>query len=476
MEFEVIKEKGNLKAWRHDEGLVFQHDAPLDQSGWPTGGQAKHFILDVLGRERQCMNFFGVARCKTGRGWFRLTRANADVTLIEARVVFVRTRVNLNELNWSNDAKECDTLAESLSCIHDVQVCECPRPLTDVLAESCQLFPTAHGALNHPIWPSVPEGWLENVSALRPLAETDFPHLKALFSAWPLSGWSHATLYCFLLGQFHSNSLTHARPILWVDSAVRQRGKSMASQAITALIDGQESALTLSGDRKAAEETLVSHLVRGGRCANVANLDGRHHFKNDLLSNLSTDGADVRAKYGRETSRLYGNVLMTSSVLGRVTVHEDLLSRIWRVELPGEAEKLSVEPLDYAKTHREEIQREIITALARAAKYSEKTVTRFGDFESVAAAAYAVTFGLEHAEVKRSLETMARRRLVLQHSVMMDLVSSRPELFDEPLIRQSFDRVAKLDAAHYDGAGAFELVLQGGEWREEEPASGAAAA
>ena len=30
--------------------------------------------------------------------------------------------------------------------------------------------------------------------------------------------------------------------------------------------------------------------------------------------------------------------------------------------------------------------------------------------------------------------------------------------------------------ADYDGAGAFELVLQGGEWREEEPASGAAAA
>ena len=142
----------------------------------------------------------------------------------------------------------------------------------------------------------------------------------------------------------------------------------MASQAITALIDDQESALTLSGDRKAAEETLVSHLVRGGRCANVANLDGRHHFKNDLLANLATDGADVRAKYARETSRLYGNVLMASSVLGRVTVHEDLLSRIWRVELPGEAEKLPVEPLDYAKAHREAIQREIITALARAAE------------------------------------------------------------------------------------------------------------
>lgn len=467
--FELAYRRGDLVLWRYLGHLVYQQVA--DSNGnpaWPSSGQAKNFVLETLGKERLCLNFYGVPRCRTPSGWWRLTRSKADVALINAGVVFVRCRESdLNDLKWSNGARDCDgSLDEKLALVNGVQVCDCPRALAEVLAESCEHFETAQGSINHPVWPEAPEGWLSLPQDVRPLRDTDFAHLRTLFSAWDLSPWSHAALHCFLLGHFHADALRYARPILWLDSGTRECGKSVASQAVTALVDGRESALTLPSDRKSAEETLVSHLVRGGRCANVANLDGRHHFKSELLSNLSTDGADARAKYARETSRIYGNVLMASSVLGRVTVHEDLLSRVWRVELPRTG-KLRVEPLDYARDHREELHREVLTAHARALPHDVPTVTRFGRFEAAAAAAYAVVFGLTHEEVQRRLETARQRGQVLQHGVMTDLVAKRPELFDEPLAPTHDDSPAKRKLERYDGAGALGLVLRGGVWEPE---------
>jgi hypothetical protein len=274
-------------------------------------------------------------------------------------------------------------------------------------------------------------------------------------------------LYSYLFGAFHKCSLNQPRPLLFVDSVEQGVGKSVTGEAIATLVD--EEPRTLSLDRNTNEgDEIVAQLAMGNRCLVLPNLAHRRNWTNTLLATLCTDvGQARRLKYAAKATTFYGTLGITSAVLGAITLHRDLISRLWRVSLHGEAKPaLHPVPQEYAAEHRLELQAEIMLAHERATPYEAKLSTRFPQFERAGCAAYAVFAALPHEQVSVLMQQAERARHFLRDEVMQSLHIKHPELFRDKLPWQGVGESQDW-LRDYDGAHGFGYVLEDGQWNAQ---------
>lgn len=255
-------------------------------------------------------------------------------------------------------------------------------------------------------------------------------HLSRLFSAFGLAAPDHCALYAHLLACFHAASLDHPRPILFVDSWVPERGKSEVGSALATLLDGAPSSIPLAGTRDQITEQVTAHLLRGGRTLVGHNLSARESWNNVFLVSLSTDdNVSQRPKYGRETVSFPGVVVVLNGVYGEFSLHPDVITRIFRVQLPGDAGRLDPAPRTYARRHRDDIISEILEVHRAAAPWRSHTLSRFADFEEAGLSAYARAFKLSHEEVQERFSRALRGAWGLAPEAVSELFRVAPEAF-----------------------------------------------
>lgn len=291
----------------------------------------------------------------------------------------------------------------------------------------------ANGILNHPVHGPAPE-WVFNFPPTLPPANNNYPHLRALFSALDplLPPEARATLYTFLLGCFHSCSLSGARPVLFVDSWIQGVGKTQICQAISTLLDGQDMSISSGASRSKLYDELVAHYLTH-RSAYIDNIDNRADYNNTLLATICTGEPHPRGKYDRETSALIGRVVMLNSVFGAASIHRDLVDRMARVELRGEPlPALTPLPSAYAKEHRNEIIAEILHALAASEVSGGSCVeaqSRFPEFTNAGARAASFVLGRDLGSLLEDLAAARRSAGSLESGPMAHLYKDHPERF-----------------------------------------------
>jgi hypothetical protein len=329
--------------------------------------------------------------------------------------------------------------------------------------------PDLDGFLNHPI-AGVPNGvWRERRPWRCPTGSpgADSPHLRALFSGLPLDPAGHAALHMYLFGAFHAVSLENEKPLLFVDSWVRGRGKSEVCDAIQILLEGSRCAIEASPARQAFHDSLIAHLVSGARVVPLHNLEGRPDYMNETFASIATDGGlSTRPKYGRESLRFPGVLPILNGVYGAFSLHKDLLCRCWRVELPGVAQALTLRPREYAEAHRDEIIAEILQAHKRATIQGARSpVTRFAEFERCAGRAYRQAFALGEGETWDRIKKMQCGATALLQSGVRALYSAHPRAFEAPhdkVVGGRFDTGPK--EVPHTGATALGFTFNGDTW------------
>jgi hypothetical protein len=222
--------------------------------------------------------------------------------------------------------------------------------------------------------------------------------LPRLLGPLNLTAPSHCIAMSYLLGLFHAASLDYARPILFVDSWVRGRGKSELGRALVRLLDNRDDSIVLAS--KGLSETVTSHLIRGGRVLLGQNMNDVLDWNSEYLASLATDGSvGDRPKYGRTTAFFRGVATILNGVYGSFTLAEDMVARIWRVELTGPCPQRELGIPDFAEDHREDIIREVSRAYSYAQPWTYPTLSRCNEFERVALPAYAEVTGMAHEKV-----------------------------------------------------------------------------
>lgn len=297
----------------------------------------------------------------------------------------------------------------------------------------------ACGVLHHPIHGAPVGLWLESGAALGvdpAAASRDFPHLKRLYSAFELTPWSHAALYCTLLGAVSSVSLDSPRPLLLVDSWEQGRGKSEVCGAIARVLDDNEGSVPArNGEDRTFFDDLAARL-RGARTVTTDNIDGVKDFNSTLLASAASGTVSLRWKYARQEALVQGVIPAVNLVAGQATLHEDMLSRAVRCELPGTPRRLSPSPLEYAREYRRELLAEILSALADPAPVGD-CLSRTQRFDQVALGAYRAVFG---TDATTPLEESRRQAMAHSTPVVENLACLRPGAFSrfpERLLRDA---------------------------------------
>ena len=318
------------------------------------------------------------------------------------------------------------------------------------------------GFYSHPIAGPEPEGFLELFGHDLPAPSAGFPRLRELFSAFDLDPASHCALHTYLLGLFHSDSLLYERPVLFVDSWVRGRGKSEVGRAVCNLVDGHDKSISLSGGGQALKDEIVAHLVAGGRTILGQNLDNKVDFQQELLVSLSTDGViGSRPKYARELAHFRGVCPIMNGVYGAFSLHPDLLSRVWRCELSGAAQQLHPRPAYYSRERRLEILAEIMAAHAGATPVREAT-SRCAALERAGLAAYAVAFDLDPAECRRRFDAALAGTAGLATAAVASLARVHRDRFQALSAKFAFGQPTEPD----EGARGLGFTFTGGHWNE----------
>lgn len=263
-----------------------------------------------------------------------------------------------------------------------------------------------------------------------PPPQAGYPHLRALFPHQQFDPISFFYLHAYLFGCFHTCFLHTAVPILVVDSWEQAMGKSEVAAAIANLLHGAPTPCLSPSRRPTSEpgEALAAHYGAGHHIALLDNLDAAVDWNHPWLTSiLSERGGSARRLYDRDTSNFRARMAILTFVFGRATLHEDLVSRCWRVQLHGDASRYAQAPppyysKDYALEHRDALISECYWAVARTADNARRlqTSSRASRFLAVGAAAYREVFG----ELP-SLENEAAHRAMLSTHALQLFVKNR---------------------------------------------------
>ena len=442
-------------------------------------GELARLVLTQVAATGRLRNFYGSNRFRTADGrWLPATKGNVTELLTYTNVFFAVGPAPIPETGVpapnSFVQEQEDSIVQACAYLGQLQagglfhVSPPDNEWRDCLVSESPCIPEARGVLRHPIFPDGDaEGWLDERPPVRKKGpDTAWPHLRRLFSGVDRDNASRAILYSYLFAAFHKCSLNQPRPLLIVDSIEQGVGKSVTGEAIATLIDDNPKTLAL--DRNANEgDEIVSILAHGSRCLVLPNLAQRRNWNNTLLATLCTDiGQSRRMKYSAKATTFYGTLGITSAVLGGVSLHRDLVSRLWRVALKGKAQpSLTTVPQEYAKEHREDLQSEIMGVHTLAEVYTGRLSTRFTAFEAAGAAAYAVFEGISHREVAELMGQAEKARHFFRDEVMASLWRKHPEVFAEKLAWTGVGEGADW-LKDYAGAHAFGFILsEDGKWQ-----------
>ncbi len=474
---------GNVTVYRvMDQDVYLVHEARPGARPGPQrlgfDGEVAQVVLTQVAATGRLRNFYGANRFRVPSGtWVQATRGNVAELLSYTGFVFAVGPAPLPETGLPgvpSRVQEMDDAVEQARAYLGVlqasgyfTVGSLSSEWKDCLCAESPCIPEARGILKHPIYPDCDaEGWLDERPARLPTA-TNFAHLDQLFSGLQLDEPSRCVLYSYLFGAFHRCSLNQPRPLLLVDSWEQGVGKSVTGEAIATLIDDEPRTLSLDRNSNEGDE-IVSILAHGARCLVLPNLAHRRNWNNTLLATLCTDvGQSRRLKYSAKATTFYGTLGITSAVLGAVTLHRDLISRIWRVALGGRAQpELSTVPQRYAKDHRAELQAEILRVHALATPYAGRLTTRFTEFEAAGCAAYAAYMDFSHDVVTCLMAQAERSRHIFRDEVLASLWQKHPELFADKLPWQGVGEGAEW-LRTFDGAHAFGYTLENGKWQTD---------
>lgn len=462
-------EDGPIRAYKLLDSTLFI-DTTSGTGPFTSDPLALHGLAQCLPNIRE---FYGFVYARRADGSWVRALPQTILTQLAPQCLFARANLPLpDKISWSNSALERGNVAAAFKNLVESDYFR-PISANDRLSyylSSAGIHPICRGRLKHPVHPSGPiDKWVtDGVLRIVP-ARPPYKHLQKLFSSWDLSPLAHCVLYSYIFGAFHAISLNEPRPLLWADSREQGVGKSLICEGIAELIDGEAKTMSLDADSNASEE-IVARLVSGDRCLVIPNLSHRRNYNNILLATLCTDrGQSRRPKYGAGQTTFYGILGLSSAVLGSVTMHRDLQTRIWRVELPGGFRPhVNLVPSEYINDHRIELYAEILGCHAAAIPYTLPPVSRFSPFEKAALGAYAAFTGLPPEAVRKRMEAAIASSQVYEDKVMHSLFRQAPHLFVESFSRWPIEPPASKDSLkHFAGATAHGFVLdEKGEWHE----------
>jgi hypothetical protein len=278
----------------------------------------------------------------------------------------------------------------------------------------------------------LPLGWF---GVPEPPEPKDYDLLRDLFDPLPLDPCSHIRLYSFLLGAFHADSLTCPVPLLVCDSWTQAIGKTEACGALSELINAGRS--NLAPPSSANNDEVVAYFNGGSRLACFDNLTCDRAWNNSWLCAILTDRtATARAKFDAKTSTFAGRLATLTFVFGDASLHPDLLSRTWRVQLWGhEPKALRHRPNKLAQVNREKLQAQVYWTMKRATPLPPGTIltaTRCGEMECLGAAGYCRLFDVTPEEVARRLKEGEKDTAALSTAFQKFLTLNRIDYGSSP--------------------------------------------
>ncbi len=291
----------------------------------------------------------------------------------------------------------------------------------------------AVGLVKHPFWTPPGEVGPAILPAYRhvELPETlGYEHIRALFEPFHLPDYAHCALYTYVFGIFHGWSLEHPRPILVVDSWNRGRGKTEISAAIKYLVDRKFGVKSGRRARDAAHEESVASLLLS-RAEVIDNIDKEVEFKHDVAISACTTEYEARPKYGRSVAEFSGKLFIFNTVVGASSLHPDFGSRVLRVEIPGESQRLSHSPPEFVKEHRDAIIVEVLHALANAPTVKSPE-NRMRKFYEAGLSAYCHVFGVPEAEAAQRLEAAIRSGAIYRKGALGSFMKQHSECLEDP--------------------------------------------
>lgn len=328
--------------------------------------------------------------------------------------------------------------------------------------------PRFRGELSHPIVGPLARGWFVPEAPERP---ADFSLLKRLFASLPLDAACRATLYTYLLGAFHADSLYVPAPLLCVDSVEQSVGKTETAMAVANILDEDSVGVGLPHGRDT--ELMTAHFQRHRRIAVIDNVNNVKDWTHPWIACLLSDrSASDRPKYGRVTVDFPGRLVALTFVLGAATLHRDLLSRAWRIELHGPGKPLAHRPVRWAKEYRRELQAQCYWTVAEAPEWNTKSSgTRSSEYEARGAAAYAHLFGIPQGTVQEQLAASLRRVSAYSTSfVRLSKSENVPFPVPEQVIPVQGGPLSPAQLVYVHGATGFarRVVVEGQQAKLEE--------
>jgi hypothetical protein len=433
--------------------------------------------LSEAGLVRTYMNKLYARGAKT---WAPLNNEAAVAKWLQGRVLFVITPSPSPPYEWGiwsrNGCESAHDFVRAGEGGDDVRrvLRSPPEGLCRLMSQSgdWEGVTAAAGILQHPYHkdPRYPDPeWMpaHPVVNLRQGPE-DYTHLRALFSGFDLPPHSHCAVYTFLLGTFHVASLTEQRPILVIDSWERGRGKTELASAIKYLIDKKQGVKSMRRGRDAVDDESIASL-RTDRVEVHDNIDKAVDYIHRIAVTGSTAVIQARGKFEAESTEFPGKLFIMNCVIGAASFHCDMLARILRVEIPGESQRLSVVPINYARAHRNEIIYEIMHAHANADPIKGgMSMGRMAPFLEAGLAAYCRVFSETQTHARWALQRALNSGKTYNKRVLGSLMKNHPEKLDEPyfpagglndeFIHGSVNFLIKLTQADL-GARAFGMTV-----------------
>ncbi len=249
----------------------------------------------------------------------------------------------------------------------------------------------------------------------------DYPHLKRLFSSHDYDALSHQSLHMYLLGCFSTAYIEHAVPLLAIDSWEQGMAKSETGLAVTTILHGSREN-GMAAPRGDKTDTLVAFFGNDKYVAVLDNLDNVQDYNHTWLAGLLSDrGGNERGKYARNATNFRARGAITTGIYGRFSLHEDMLSRAWRVQIQGTKDKWGqggpeIIAKDYALEHRDALVSECYWAVKRSAEaVTTVDVTSMGrcyQFAEAGARAYQEVFGtLDLTGARAEVDMLSTRAL-----------------------------------------------------------------
>jgi hypothetical protein len=469
--YEPLYDSGRFFVGRGPRGLVFLERLPTNDEGGlnmrasalDNSHEAATALLTGLGRERLAWQFQKMVLLKTPNGWHAPKDTNEMASCVRRHVTFGAVH-----LAWANDEEAGNNETRDGQRVLPpgaVPLDRIPLKLYSLLKGSWSELPVLEGIISHPVWGEPYNCWERPETPKLDDVDPALPHLRKLFSAFDLDEVDSAMLYIFLLGCFHAVSLDEPRPILFIDSWKRGRGKSEVTEAISVLLDDNTGSIALDQPKQALSEEITAHLIGGRRVLAGHNLDEAQKWTNTFLATLATESrVSRRAKYGRQTESFSGVVAILNGIYGCFSLHEDMVARLFRVELGGEPQRLEPRPRQYVRSRKHEITKEILYCHSIAKPWPLAPLFRFNEFETAACAAYSAGFGLEPDAVRELVRRAAMGAEGLREPAPSELFVAQPKRFHDP-----FDPIVSAPLAGHRksaplGARALGMTAAPGGW------------